>query len=91
VTLNPEDKLQQRFEWTNRWTVTDMGYVSNCVFVGQHVFNINMSLPPAWLTVRTSVIVTTKSTRATSHAILDAITAMGVVDIELRIAEKPKY
>ncbi|EIE83364.1 hypothetical protein G6F46_012590 [Rhizopus delemar] len=50
-----------------------------------------MRPPSAWSTVGTPAMVTTKSTTATSHTILGAISAMGVVDIELRVAEKPKH
>lgn len=49
-------------------------------------FDINMRPPSAWSTVITPAIVET-------HKILGAISAMGVVvvvDIELRVAEKPK-
>ncbi|KAG1137738.1 hypothetical protein G6F37_011318 [Rhizopus arrhizus] len=76
ATLHPEernsdDKLQQRFEWINRWAATDMDYMSNCVFVDESGFNINMRSPSAW-------------------SIVGAISALGVLDIELRVAEKPK-
>ncbi|KAG0758276.1 hypothetical protein G6F57_008732 [Rhizopus arrhizus] len=76
ATLHPEernsdDKLQQRFEWINRWAATDMDYMSNCVFVDESGFNINMRSPSAWSTV-------------------GAISVLGVLDIELRVAEKPK-
>jgi transposase len=67
-----------------------MDYLSNCVFVDESGFDINMRPPSAWSTVGTPAIVETKSTKATSHTILGAISAMGVVDIELRVAEKPK-
>lgn len=88
---NSEDKLRQRFEWVERWISTDMDYLSNCVFVDESGFDINMRPPSAWSTVGTPAIVETKSTKATSHTILGAISAMGaVVDIELRVAEKPK-
>ncbi|KAI9487120.1 MAG: hypothetical protein EXX96DRAFT_614912 [Benjaminiella poitrasii] len=50
-----------------------------------------MRPPSAWSTVGTPAIVTTKSTKATSHTILGAICAMGVVDIELRVIEKRKH
>lgn len=49
-----------------------------------------MRPPSAWSTVGTPAIVTTRSTKATSYTILGAICAMGVVDIELRVTEKPK-
>ncbi len=87
---NSEDKLRQRFEWVERWTSTDMDYLSNCVFVDESGFDINMRPPSAWSTVGTPAIVETKSTKATSHTILGAISAIGVVDTELRVAEKPK-
>ncbi|CEG73278.1 hypothetical protein RMATCC62417_08689 [Rhizopus microsporus] len=95
ATLHPEernsdDKLQQQFEWINRWAATDMGYMSNCVFIDESGFNINMRSPSAWSTVGTPAIVKTKSTRAIYHTILGAISALEVVDIELRVAEKPK-
>ncbi|KAG1154276.1 hypothetical protein G6F37_009600 [Rhizopus arrhizus] len=83
---NSEDKLRQCFEWAELWTSTDMDYLSNCVFVDEIGFDINMRPPSAWSTVITPAIVET-------HTILGAISAMGVVvvvDIELRVAEKPK-
>ena len=62
ATLHPEernsdDKLQQRFEWINRWAATDIDYMSNCVFVDESSFNINMRSPSAWSTVDTPAIV----------------------------------
>lgn len=68
-----------------------MDYISNCVFVDKSRFNVNMCPPSAWSTVGTPAIVTTKSTRVTSHANLGAISTMGVVGIEIRVAEKPKH
>jgi hypothetical protein len=48
-------------------------------------------LPPSsWFVVGTPTIVETKTTKATSHIILGAISAIEVVDNELRVAEKPK-
>lgn len=67
-----------------------MGYLSNCVFVDESGFDINMRPPSAWSTAGTPAVVETKSTKATSHTILGAISAIGAVDIELRVAVKPK-
>lgn len=53
-------------------------------------FDINMRPPSAWSTAGTPAVVETKSTKATSHTILGAISAIGAVDIELRVAVKPK-
>ena len=62
ATLHPEernsdDKLQQRFEWINLWAAADIDYMSNCVFVDESGFNINMRSPSAWSTVDTPAIV----------------------------------
>ena len=73
---NSDDKLQQRFEWINRWAATDMDYMSNYVFVDESGFNINMRSPSAWSTVDTPAIVKTKSTRAISHTILGALSVL---------------
>ncbi|KAG1470009.1 hypothetical protein G6F56_002928 [Rhizopus delemar] len=67
-----------------------MGYLSNCVFVNESGFDINIRPPSAWPTVGTPAIAETKSTKAASYTILEAISADGVVDIELRVATKPK-
>ncbi|OAD65646.1 hypothetical protein PHYBLDRAFT_153339 [Phycomyces blakesleeanus NRRL 1555(-)] len=82
--------LQKRFEWVEQWTTTDMDFLSNCVFVDESGFDINMRPPSAWSKVGTPAIVETKSTKGDSHSILGAISSIGVVDIELRVTEKPK-
>ncbi|KAI9272358.1 hypothetical protein EDC94DRAFT_498937, partial [Helicostylum pulchrum] len=48
---NSKERVQQRFEWVERWTSTDMDYLSNCVFVDESGFDINMRPPSAWSTV----------------------------------------
>ncbi|KAI8645305.1 hypothetical protein BD408DRAFT_412121 [Parasitella parasitica] len=51
---------------------------------------MNIRPPSAWSTVGTPAIAETKSTKAASYTILGAISAHGVVNIELRVATKPK-
>ncbi|OAD74850.1 hypothetical protein PHYBLDRAFT_144210 [Phycomyces blakesleeanus NRRL 1555(-)] len=87
---NSGKTLQKRFEWVEQWTTTDMDFLSNCVFVDKSGFDINMRPPSAWSKVGTPAIVETKSTKGDSHSILGAISSIGVVDIELRVTEKPK-
>lgn len=67
-----------------------MDYLSNCVFVDEGDFDVNMRPPSAWSTVSTPAVVETKSTKAASHTSLRVINAIMVVDIELRMAVKPK-
>ncbi|OAC99616.1 hypothetical protein MUCCIDRAFT_167033 [Mucor lusitanicus CBS 277.49] len=68
-----------------------MDYLNNCVFVDESAFDINMRPATARSASGTPAIVTTPSTRAVSHTILGAISAMGVVNIEIRLPNmKPK-
>lgn len=67
-----------------------MDYLSSCVFVDKSGFDINMRPPSAWSTVGTPAIIETKSTKATSYTILCVISAIGVVDIELKSCRKAK-
>ncbi|CEP16685.1 hypothetical protein [Parasitella parasitica] len=69
-----------------------MDYLSNCVFVDESAFDINNMRPStARYAKGTPAIVTTPSTRAVSHTILGAISAMDVVNIEIRLSDsKPK-
>ncbi|KAI9252461.1 hypothetical protein BY458DRAFT_559261 [Sporodiniella umbellata] len=42
-----EDKPRQCFEWVERWTSTDIDYLSNCVVVDENGFDMNMRLTSA--------------------------------------------
>ncbi|KAI9006626.1 hypothetical protein CLU79DRAFT_712535, partial [Phycomyces nitens] len=50
--------VRQRLKWVERWTMTDMDYLSNCVSVDKSGQNINMRLPLAWSAVDTPAMVT---------------------------------
>ncbi|KAF1802554.1 hypothetical protein FB192DRAFT_1280410 [Mucor lusitanicus] len=81
----------KRKVWVEKWSQTDMDYLNNCVFVDESAFDINMRPATARSASGTPAIVTTPSTRAVSHTILGAISAMGVVNIEIRLPNmKPK-
>lgn len=68
-----------------------MDYLSNCVFVDESAFDINMRPSTARSAKGTPAIITTPTTHAVSHTILGAISAMGEVNIEIRLPSlKPK-
>ncbi|CEP10862.1 hypothetical protein [Parasitella parasitica] len=68
-----------------------MYYLNNCVFVDESAFDINTRPATARSASGTPSIVTTPSTRSVSHTIVGAISAMGVVNIEIRLPNmKPK-
>ncbi|EPB92368.1 hypothetical protein HMPREF1544_00666 [Mucor circinelloides 1006PhL] len=69
----------------------NIDYLSNCVFVDESAFDINMRPSTARSAKGTPAIFTTPSTHAVSHTILGAISAMGVVNIEIGLHNlKPK-
>jgi hypothetical protein len=91
VTRNSEATLIKRKERVEKWSQTDMDYMSNCIFVNESAFDINMRPATGRSTKGTPAVVTTPSARAVSHTILGAISALGVVNIEIRLPNsKPK-
>jgi hypothetical protein len=87
---NTDNTRKERHDWVKTWSKTDMDFNSNCVFIDESAFDINMRLPTARSARGTPVIITTPTTRAISHTILGAICPMGVVNMEIRVPLKSK-
>jgi hypothetical protein len=87
---NSPETLEERYDWVISILKTDMDFLSNCVFVDEAAFNINMRSPFGRSISGTPAIEETPSTRAVSHTILGAISAVGVVSVDLREPIKPK-
>jgi hypothetical protein len=85
VARNSEDNLNARKEWAEKWSQTDMDYLSNCVFVDESAFDINMRPPTGRSAKGSPVTVETPATKAVTHTILGAISAMRVVNIEIQV------
>ncbi|KAG2197596.1 hypothetical protein INT47_006659 [Mucor saturninus] len=62
-----------------------MDYLKNCIFVGESEFDINMRRSRGWSPRGSKSITETPSTKATSHTVLGAISAIGVVNMKLRV------
>ncbi|KAI9267290.1 hypothetical protein EDC94DRAFT_495331, partial [Helicostylum pulchrum] len=95
VTRHPEGRntpgrIEERRLWVEKWIQTDMDYLANCVFVDEAGFNINMRGPTARSAKGTPAVVVTPTTRAISHTILGAVSASGVVNLEVRVPIAPK-
>lgn len=69
---------------------TDMNYLTNCVFVDEAGFNINMGSPNARSIRGTPAVVETPTTRAITHTILGAITAQDFISVEISAPLKLK-
>jgi hypothetical protein len=42
VQRNSPEKLQKRFDWVTNWQKTNMDYATNCVFIDEAAFHINL-------------------------------------------------
>lgn len=84
VERNSVQKLQERKDWAQHWWQnTDMDYMSNCVFVDESDFNINMKRSIAWTRKGERAIATVPKTRASNITILGAIAGYEVLNISV--------
>jgi transposase len=45
---NSEEKIQQRYDWVQKWQQTDLDFTTNCVFLDESAFHINLKRGMAW-------------------------------------------
>ncbi|GAA5812656.1 hypothetical protein MFLAVUS_006113 [Mucor flavus] len=73
-----------RLNWMTKRNETDMDYMSNCVFIDEAAFHINMKRSFTWSKVGTRAVIKTPKTRARTTTILEAICPAGAVNITVR-------
>ncbi|KAG1138408.1 hypothetical protein G6F37_010537 [Rhizopus arrhizus] len=78
---NKEENLQVRADWVDKWVKNGIDYLGNCIFVDGSGFDINMRRSRGWSPRGEDAVVTTPPIKATSHSVLGAISAVGVVNI----------
>ncbi|KAI8393655.1 uncharacterized protein BYT42DRAFT_596418 [Radiomyces spectabilis] len=64
VERNSEEKIQQRYDWVQKWQQTDMDFTTNCVFLDESAFHINLKRGMTWSKKGTPAIVTVPTTKA---------------------------
>ncbi|KAG1038350.1 hypothetical protein G6F43_012702 [Rhizopus delemar] len=85
IQRNSPDNIERRYEWVLNWVnETDMDYMSNCVFIDEAAFHINLKRSMAWPKKGTRAEVIVPETRARTTTILGAISPFGVVNVQLR-------
>lgn len=84
IERNSPDKIEDRYNWVKLWQETDMDYMSNCVFIDEAAFHINMKRSLAWSKKGERAVVVVPKTRAKTTTILGAISPYGVVNIRVR-------
>ncbi|KAI8877485.1 hypothetical protein K501DRAFT_41512 [Backusella circina FSU 941] len=82
---NSDTKIEARFQWVTELLKTDIDYMTNCVFIDESGFNINMKRSMAWAPVGETPRVEIPKTRATSHTIIGAISPLGVINVQLKV------
>ena len=90
VERNSPDKINDRHDRVREWDETDMNFLTNCVFLDESPFHINMKRTRAWSTVGTPAIVTVPTTRAKTTTVLGAISASGLIKVSVRIPSPSK-
>jgi hypothetical protein len=48
VDQNSEEKTQERLGWIRKWEKIDMNFMTNCVFLDESAFHINLKHSMAW-------------------------------------------
>ncbi|KAG1452272.1 hypothetical protein G6F55_008764 [Rhizopus delemar] len=87
IDRNSEEKIQERLDWVRKWEKTDMDFTTNCVFLDESAFHINLKRSMAWSRKGTPAVVTVPKTRATTTTILGAISAEGLIKCSLRLPQ----
>ncbi|KAG2207889.1 hypothetical protein INT47_010873 [Mucor saturninus] len=82
---NSPVSIEKRFDWITRWIQTDMDYNSNCVFIDESAFHINLKRTMAWSKKGTRAEVIQPLTRAKTTTILGAISPYGIVNVKIRV------
>lgn len=87
IERNSRAKIEERHDWVRKWENTDMNFLTNCVFLDESAFDVNMKRSRAWSKKGTRAIVTRPITRTTTTTILGAISAAGLITVGVK---KPK-
>ncbi|CEG75317.1 hypothetical protein RMATCC62417_10382 [Rhizopus microsporus] len=84
IERNSPAKIEERYNWVCKWESTDMNFLTNCVFLDESAFDINMKRSRAWSKKGTRAIVTRPTTRANTTSILGAISAAGLITVGVK-------
>lgn len=85
---NSEEKIQQRYDWVQKWQQNDLDFTTNCVFLYESAFHTNLKRSMAWSRKGTPAIVTMPTTKANATSILGAISATGLINVSLRVPKR---
>lgn len=88
VHKNSPENIEARVQWASTWCETAMDYMTNCVFVNETTFQINMKRSFAWSKVGTCDVVKLSKTRTKARTVFGAISPHGVVNVALPLTHE---
>ncbi|KAG1139787.1 hypothetical protein G6F37_009497 [Rhizopus arrhizus] len=84
IERNNPQKIEERYQWVKQWEKTDLDFESNCVFIDEAAFHINLKRSMAWPKKGERAVVVTPKIRAKITTIIGAISPYGVVNIKVK-------
>ena len=87
---NSPEKINERYDRVREWDLPDMDFLTNCVFIDESPFHINMKRTRGWSKIGTPAIVTVPTTTAKTTTVLGAISASGLIKASVRIPRPNK-
>ncbi|KAG1208927.1 hypothetical protein G6F69_006804 [Rhizopus microsporus] len=88
VDRNSEEK-KEHFDWVRKWECTDMDFRTNCVFLDESTFHINLKRSIARLKKGLPAVAIVPKARAQTTTILGAISASSLIKCRLRLPQPP--
>lgn len=82
VNLNSYESLEKICDWVTRQQLADMDYLSNCVFIDETAFHVNIKRAVTWSKVGAKVVL--PNIRVKTVTTLGAICAIGVINVKRR-------
>ncbi|ORE11572.1 hypothetical protein BCV72DRAFT_324531 [Rhizopus microsporus var. microsporus] len=79
----------ERTDWVRKWECADMGFRTNCVFLNESAFHINLKRSMVWSKKGLPAVATVPKTRAQTTTILGAISASELIKCSLRLPQTP--
>jgi hypothetical protein len=85
IERNSLTKIEERYNWVKQWQEADMDFVSNCVFIDEAAFHINMKRNYAWSDKGKRAVVIVPKSRAKTTTIIGAISPFGIVNVKVKL------
>ncbi|OAD68052.1 Homeodomain-like DNA binding domain-containing transcription factor [Phycomyces blakesleeanus NRRL 1555(-)] len=76
--------IQEMYDWVQKWQQTGLDFTTDCIFLDESTFHINLKRGIAWTKKRIPAIVTMPTTKFNATSILGAISTTGLINASLR-------